>query len=242
MEKSKIKAALELFQQAQKITFLTGAGVSVPSGIPDYRSLTGVYQGLEQPEYLLSRTCLDEEPTLFYNFVRQLYHPTAKPNSIHLGMKKLEKIKQDVRIVTQNIDRLHQLAGSTQVVSFHGSLYDCYCMSCGEAVSVADYLSSDQHQLCGGQLRPEIVLYEEGLDEGVVSEAIEAISQAELLVIVGTSFKVAPFCQLIHYKKPTCQVIAVNQDPLHLAMPFLMLQEDAVTFFEEVERGGLGKC
>ncbi|WEG73274.1 NAD-dependent protein deacylase [Vagococcus intermedius] len=241
MKKNKRIEALELIDSAQKITFLTGAGISVPSGIPDYRSLAGVYQGMNQPEYLLSRTCLEVEPTKFYQFVRQLYHPTARPNRIHCGMKKLEKSK-DVQIITQNIDQLHLLTGSQNVVSFHGNLYKCYCMSCGKKVAVKDYLKNDKHHQCGGQLRPDIVLYEEGLRDDIISAAISGVSQAELLVIVGTSFRVSPFCQLLQYKKANCPVIAVNQEVLDLEVPFIMVQEDAMSFFEEVEKRRERRC
>lgn len=241
MKKSKRIDALELIDSTKKITFLTGAGISVPSGIPDYRSLNGVYQGSKQPDYLLSRTCLEVEPAKFYHFVRKLYHPMAKPNSIHYSMKELEKTK-DVNIITQNIDRLHLLAGSQNVVPFHGNLYECYCMSCGNQVAVEDYLKSDKHRECGGQLRPDIILYEEGLRDAVISNAISGVSQADLLVIVGTSFKVSPFCQLLQYKNSSCPVIVVNQEALSLDVPFIMVQEDAVLFFEEVERRRKGKC
>lgn len=228
-----MKKAIQKINEAQSITFLTGAGVSVPSGIPDYRSIDGVYSGQEHPEYLLSHTCLVEEPEKFYRFVKNLYHPNAQPNQIHQKMAELQKEKE-VAIVTQNIDQLHHRAGSQEVIDFHGSLYDCYCMKCGEKVSASDYLQSDRHEVCGGQLRPNVVLYEEGLDQEKIEQAVQAVHRADLIVIVGTTFQVHPFCDLIFYKKPSAEVLVINREALQLPFPFEMVQMDAEKFFEKI--------
>lgn len=230
----KRKEALALMRETEKITFLTGAGVSVASGIPDYRSIDGVYHGHEQPEYLLSHSCLVAEPTKFYEFVKNLYHPKAQPNAIHFKMAELAKNKKSVKIVTQNIDQLHQLAKSPTVINFHGNLYDCYCSRCGEKVKAEAYLNSDRHEKCGGQVRPDVVLYEEGLPEKTINAAVKAVHDAELIVIVGTSFKVQPFSSLVHYKQDHVPIIVVNQEEIYLQLPHLMLVEDAVSFFEEI--------
>ncbi len=223
--------AIQLIRESQSITFLTGAGVSVASGIPDYRSMGGVYEGLEEPEYLLSHSCLVEEPQKFYEFVKQLYHPSAKPNVIHQKMAELAS-HQRIKIVTQNIDQLHEKAGS-QVINFHGSLYDCYCMKCGRSVAVTDYLKSDCHSECGGRIRPNVVLYEESLNSDIIESAIQAVAKAEVLVIVGTSFKVYPFSDLLRFKRGS-QVIVVNNEALSLSGDYLMITEDATHFFEEL--------
>ncbi|EOL44617.1 NAD-dependent protein deacylase [Enterococcus caccae] len=223
--------ATNLIKQAAAITFLTGAGISTASGVPDYRSLSGVYLGIERPEYLLSHTCMVEEPEKFYSFVQTLYHPKAEPNSIHLKMAELENIK-DIWIISQNIDGLHAKAKTQQLVNFHGNLYDCYCRKCGQSVSADTYLTSDRHEQCGGQIRPNIVLYEEGLDEQAIAVSVEAIAKADLIVIVGTSFQVHPFCDLIHYAKATATILVINQTPIHLNRDAYFLKEDAMKVFK----------
>lgn len=227
-----VSEALALFQKYDKITFLTGAGVSTPSGIPDYRSLKGVYHGLEQPEYLLSHTCMEREPEKFYDFVKKLYHPQAKPNLIHQKMADLA-LKKSVWIVSQNIDGLHKKAGSQQCVDFHGTLYQCYCRKCHQEVSATEYLQSDCHQNCGGQIRPNIVLYEEGFSEDVLNQATKAVEQAELIVIVGTSFQVHPFCDLIHYRK-NAEILVINQTPIYVPYMHHNLCMDATEFFKQL--------
>lgn len=226
--------ALTLIRQARRLTFLTGAGVSVPSGIPDYRSMDGIYYGIDEPEYLLSHSCLMAEPAKFYQFTQQLYHPKAQPNGIHLKMAALAQTKQQVKVVTQNIDQLHQLAGSPEVINFHGNLYDCYCLRCQQNVPVAEYLISDHHLNCGGQVRPNVILYEEGLEEEVVSASIQAVASADVIVIVGTSLRVQPFAQLIYHKDPQAKVIVVNREEISLALPYLFVSGDALPFFNKI--------
>ena len=221
MEMTPVQAAQKI-KAASAITFLTGAGVSTASGIPDYRSLQGVYHGIEAPEYLLSRDCLLAEPGKFYQFVKHLYHAEARPNVIHKKIATLEKQKK-VWTVSQNIDGLHQQAGSRNLVNFHGSLYHCHCQKCGEKIPWQDYLQSDRHEVCGGQIRPEIVLYGEGFSQETLDLAVKAVSQADLIVIVGTSFQVHPFCDLIHYG-PDAEILAINQTSLTLPRAFAMVQ------------------
>lgn len=225
--------AVNMIEQAKSITFLTGAGVSTASGVPDYRSLTGIYHGIERPEYLLSRTCMLEEPKKFYSFVQTLYHPNAKPNNIHLKIAELEKVKK-TWVISQNIDGLHAASGTEQLVNFHGNLYDCYCRKCGQEVSAKNYLLSDRHEACGGQIRPNIVLYEEGLDEKAISVSMEAVSMSDLIVIVGTSFQVHPFCDLIHYAADTAKILVINQTMVQLNRVAYFLKEDAVKVFENI--------
>ncbi|MEG2708782.1 MAG: NAD-dependent protein deacylase [Vagococcus sp.] len=225
---------LELIKNSKNIVFMTGAGVSTASGIPDYRSMTGVYQGHENPEYLLSHTCLTREPDKFYDFVKGLYHPEAKPNVIHHKIKELEKNHQ-VSVISQNIDGLHDLAGSSQVVNFHGNLNDLYCLSCGQTVDTKAYLVSDRHESCGGQIRPEVVLYEEGLSEEAIQRSIHYLSQADLVVIVGTTFKVYPFSGLIDYRHPDSKILVVNNEPISLFDEYTFVQTAAERFFEVID-------
>lgn len=225
--------AAEKIKAAKKITFLTGAGVSTASGIPDYRSLQGVYQGLERPEYLLSHECMVAEPQKFYDFVMNLYHPEAEPNIIHRKMAELEQEKA-VWVVSQNIDGLHQQAGSQHLVNFHGDIYHVYCRKCGQTVPYQEYLTSDVHQDCGGQLRPGIVLYGEGFTDDVLQQAVAAVHQAELIVVVGTTFQVHPFCDLIDYRGDSAEIIAINQTPVSMMAPFSMVQCAGEDVFEKL--------
>lgn len=227
------EAAADKIRTADKITFLTGAGVSTASGIPDYRSLKGVYHGIEGPEYLLSDQCLIQEPAKFYQFVLNLYHPDAQPNLIHRKIAELETYK-DVWTVSQNIDGLHRKAGSRQLVNFHGDLYDCYCRQCGRSVPWQEYLESDRHQTCGGQIRPGIVLYGENFTDDVLYQATEAVANADLVVVAGTSFVVHPFCDLIYSAKQDAEILAINQTPLTMSRPFEMVQCAGEDVFELV--------
>ena len=231
METVDRQKAIGMIEQAQSIVFLTGAGISTASGIPDYRSLAGAYQGIEHPEYLLSHTCLINEPEKFYSFVQTLYHPTAEPNIVHLRIAELEKSK-NIWVISQNIDGLHAVAGTQHLVNFHGNLYDCYCQKCGRLISAKEYLRSDYHEQCGGQIRPNIVLYEEGLDEQTIKLATEVIAKAELIVIVGTSFQVHPFCDLIHYAADSATILVINQTLVHLNKEAYFLKEKAEEVFK----------
>ncbi|TYV72638.1 NAD-dependent protein deacylase [Listeria monocytogenes] len=224
----------EALKKAERIVFLTGAGVSVPSGIPDYRSKNGLYAGMSSPEYMLSHTCLVREPEKFYQFVTEnMYYPDAEPNAIHTKMTEIEAEK-DVTIITQNIDGLHEKAGSKKVVNFHGSLYHCYCQKCGMSVTAQEYLKSDIHSGCGGVIRPDVVLYEEAISESAIDQSLAAIRQADLIVIVGTSFRVSPFCNLTDYRNKKARIFAVNKERISLPYPFEMMESDAVKVFAEI--------
>ncbi|EAC7884973.1 NAD-dependent protein deacylase [Listeria monocytogenes] len=224
----------EALKKAEHIVFLTGAGVSVPSGIPDYRSKNGLYAGMSSPEYVLSHTCLVREPEKFYQFVTEnMYYPNAVPNMIHTKMAEIEAEK-DVTIITQNIDGLHEKAGSKKVVNFHGSLYHCYCQKCGMSVTAQEYLKSDIHSGCGGVIRPDVVLYEEAISESAIEQSLAAIRQADLIVIVGTSFRVSPFCNLTDYRNKKARIFAVNKERISLPYPFEMMESDALKVFAEI--------
>nr|WP_208422625.1 NAD-dependent protein deacylase [Latilactobacillus fragifolii] len=219
-----------MLQAAQHVVFLTGAGVSTASGIPDYRSKTGLYQHTANPEYLLSHTNLITHPASFYEFVtQQMYFPNAKPNIIHQVMATFAN--QKGQIITQNVDGLHTKARARDVIEFHGSLYRVSCQKCGQSVPYQAYLKDMYHQDCGGILRPNIVLYEEPIDPTVIEQAIQAIEAADLIVVVGTSFRVSPFASLIEYRRPDAQLVAINQEILQFEMPVTMIQADAATVF-----------
>lgn len=222
------------FSQAQKIVFLTGAGVSTPSGIPDYRSNNGLYTHHQNAEYYLSHGCLTREPAVFYDYVKtNLYKPDAKPNVIHERQAALTR-QDRATIITQNIDNLYNEANAKHLIEFHGNLYRVYCQKCGQHVDWHQYLKSPVHENCGGQLRPDVVLYEEGLNEDNISNSVEALSNADLVVITGTSMRVYPFAGLLDYRNPMAPVIVINNEPLSFPFNFEMVQEDAAKFYEEL--------
>ena len=225
----------QLFNNAKRIVFLTGAGVSTASGIPDFRSANGLYTQDKNAEYYLSHRYFSSDPEGFYEFCKKnLYFPDAKPNVIH--KKQAALTNQDrATVITQNIDNLYEEAGTTHLIDFHGNLYHVYCEKCGETVPVADYLKSRLHAKDGGSLRPDIVLYDEGIKQDDIMNSVRAMQSADLVVIVGTSMKVYPFAGLLEYRNPNAQVLAINQQKLNLPCEFMMVQTDATKFFDELQ-------
>ena len=196
----KLKNAIE---KANKIVFFTGAGMSTDSGIPDFRSETGLYKNNLHAEEIISHSYFMSDPQGFYDFYKEkMIFPNAKPNYGHLFISKLQENK-DVKVVTQNIDGLHQMAGSKEVYELHGSIHRNYCMRCHNFYSLADILKPKgiPYCECGGIMKPDVVLYEEGLDEDTIGKAINAIMNAELLIILGTSLNVYPAASFIRYFK-----------------------------------------
>lgn len=223
------------FDQAKHIVFLTGAGVSTASGIPDFRSANGLYTKDKNAEYYLSHRYFVSDPAGFYQFCKDnLYFPAAKPNVIH---QKQAALTQQGRatVITQNIDGLYEKAGTKHLVNFHGTLERVYCEQCHQTVPVSDYLKSRLHASDGGNLRPDIVLYDEAIPEDAIQQSLAALSAADLVVIVGTSLKVYPFAGLVQYANPAAKLIAVNQEPLALPAGATMVTGDAVQFFDQLQ-------
>lgn len=222
------------FDDAKHIVFLTGAGVSTASGIPDFRSANGLYSQNQNAEYYLSHRYFASDPEGFYEFCKKnLYFPDAKPNVIH--EKQAVLTQQDrATVITQNIDNLYEEAGTKHLVDFHGNLYHVYCEKCGQTVPVEEYLRSRIHKLDDGPLRPDIVLYDEGIKQQNIIDAVKAMQTADLVVIVGTSMKVYPFAGLLEYRNKNAKVIAINRQKLSFSFDFEMVQEDATKFFEEL--------
>lgn len=221
----KIKLLKEYINQAQSAVFFGGAGVSTESGIPDFRSKDGLYNtpnvGFESytPEYLLSHTCLVREPKVYFEFHRQKMDTrNIEPNMAHKVLAKLEEQGKLKAVITQNIDGLHQKAGSKTVYEIHGSALRNYCSSCGKKYD-RDYIFDSKEEIprceCGGMIRPDIVLYEEGLPDDAVSGAINALSNADLLIIGGTSLTVYPAASFINYFRGKYLVV-INRDQLRI--------------------------
>lgn len=194
----------KIISQSQNIVFFGGAGVSTESGIPDFRSVDGLYHQKYDypPETILSHTFWEKRPEEFYRFYRdKLIVKGAKPNAAHLRLAKLEREGKLKAVITQNIDGLHQKAGSKEVLELHGSIHRNYCTRCGKFFD-AEYMQRAEGVPkceCGGIIKPDVVLYEEGLDMQVVSKAIQYISRADVLIVGGTSLVVYPAAGLIDY-------------------------------------------
>ncbi|MCI8409263.1 MAG: NAD-dependent protein deacylase [Lachnospiraceae bacterium] len=204
---SKIKKLAKILKVSDNIVFFGGAGVSTASNIPDFRSSDGLYSKKINkhftPEQAVSHSFLMQYPEEFFEFYKEnLIYEDAKPNDCHIALAKLEEMGKLKAVVTQNIDGLHQMAGSKNVYELHGTIHKNYCIKCKTRYQV-DYILKSKGipvcQKCGGMVRPEVVLYEEGLDDQVVAGAIAAIGQADTLIIGGTSLIVYPAAGLINY-------------------------------------------
>ena len=191
-------------REAKAIAFFGGAGVSTESGIPDFRSTEGLYhqEWKYPPETILSHTFYKSNPEEFFRFYRaKMLAPQAKPNAAHRKLAEWEAEGKLTAVVTQNIDGLHQAAGSKHVCELHGSVHRNYCEKCGKFYGLDFILNGSgvPRCTCGGTVKPDVVLYEEGLDQAVMNDAVNAIARADLLIIGGTSLNVWPAAGLINY-------------------------------------------
>ncbi len=205
VNKEKIDQLRSMLEESRNLVFFGGAGVSTESGIPDFRSVDGLYhqQYDYPPETILSHTFYRQKTEEFYRFYRnKMLFPGAKPNAAHKKLAQWEKEGKLKAVITQNIDGLHQAAGSEAVWELHGSVLRNYCENCGAFYDMDYILRSDgvpHCAKCGGAVKPDVVLYEEGLDQRVLSGAVKAISEADMLIIGGTSLAVYPAAGLIDY-------------------------------------------
>lgn len=204
------RLAIELakkIEQSNKIVFFGGAGVSTASNIPDFRSSNGLFNKKINrhftPEELVSHTFYIRHKEDFFEFYKDNFiYLDAQPNGCHRVLAKLEKMGKLSAVVTQNIDGLHQLAGSQKVYELHGSVHRNYCMKCGKLFDAVYIVNSEKVPVCnncGGDVKPDVVLYEEGLDDEIVTGAINTIADADMLIIGGTSLVVYPAASLIRY-------------------------------------------
>ena len=195
----------KMVDDSNNIVFFGGAGVSTESGIPDFRSVDGLYNQKYDypPETILSHSFFMRKTEEFYKFYRdKMICTTAKPNYAHIALAKLEEMGKLKAVVTQNIDGLHQMAGSKKVYELHGSVHRNYCTNCGkfyDAHYIAEADGIPKCEKCGSVIKPDVVLYEEGLDDGIIRKSVNAIRSADCMIIAGTSLVVYPAAGLIHY-------------------------------------------
>ena len=196
----------EIVAESRNIVFFGGAGTSTESGIPDFRSADGLYQaagrGRIAPEEILSHDFFMARPADFYAFYRsKMLYPEARPNAAHHALARMEAQGRLAAVVTQNIDGLHQKAGSRNVLELHGSVHRNFCMDCREAYSLEDVLASKEEcprcARCGGMIKPDVVLYQESLDTDLLQRAANYIRQADVLIVAGTSLTVQPAAGLV---------------------------------------------
>ncbi len=214
----RIEKLREIINESGNIVFFGGAGVSTESGIPDFRSVDGLYNQKYDypPETILSHTFYRHYPEEFFRFYKdKMLCLTAKPNAAHLKLAKWEQEGKLKAVITQNIDGLHQAAGSKRVLELHGSVLRNYCEKCGKFFD-AEYMlhskGAPKCDDCGGAIKPDVVLYEEGLDNQTLSDAVSYISKADVLIIGGTSLVVYPAAGLIDYYRGN-KLILINKTP-----------------------------
>lgn len=230
-------------ERHNRIVFFGGAGVSTASGIPDFRSVDGLYHQkfAYPPETMLSHDFFETHTAEFYEFYRtKMIALGAKPNQAHLKLAELERAGKLTAVVTQNIDGLHQAAGSKNVLELHGSVHRNICQRCGHVYS-AEWIMACEHEdangvpvcpECGGPIKPDVVLYGEGLDNQVVSDAILAIREADMLIVGGTSLVVYPAAGLIDYFLGQ-ELVVVNRDPIPVSSrASVIVQADIAKVFD----------
>lgn len=217
MYEKEVDQLQKIIDESENIVFFGGAGVSTESNIPDFRSADGIYHQKYKytPEQVVSHSFFLRNPEAFYEFYKdKMMILDAKPNQAHLKLAEMEKAGKLKAVVTQNIDGLHQLAGSTNVLELHGSIHRNYCMQCGKFYD-ANYVKNSSgipRCECGGMIKPDVVLYEEGLDQEVIAKVVNAILKADTLVIGGTSLIVYPAAGFIDYFQGNHLVVINKSD------------------------------
>lgn len=241
-----IKTFREWLKDSSRVVFFGGAGVSTASGIPDFRSPSGLYRkGREegkpwaryQPERLLSHSFFEDHTDWFYDYYRSnILHPEAQPNVCHLALAEWEAAGKMLGVITQNIDGLHQAAGSKRVCELHGTVLLNHCQACHKAYQADAVWHSEgiPRCSCGGVIKPDVTLYEESLPPGAIEQAVAWLSQADLLIVAGTSLAVYPAAGLIRYYCGEKTVLVnLGKTPMD-RMADLFIQEDLAKVFAEV--------
>lgn len=240
-EIEKLKSAIN---ECNNIVVFSGAGLSTNSGIPDFRSANGIYnQKLKtnvSPEQIISHSFFVSYPEDFYNFYfEKMVYKDAKPNSAHLYFAELEKKGKVKAVVTQNIDNLHQMAGSNNVIELHGTIMKNHCLSCNKFYDLNDLKLDDKGVPkcdCGGLVKPDVVLYEEGLNDNDVDNAIMSIMKADMLIIVGTSLVVYPAAGFVRYFKGKYLVLLNKSSTSYDSMANIVIHDDIKNIVEELKK------
>lgn len=235
-----IRILNQWIKESDNIVFFGGAGVSTESGIPDFRSVDGLYNQKYDypPETILSHSFYRQKPKEFYTFYRdKMLCLDAQPNKAHLKLVELEKAGKLKAVITQNIDGLHQEAGSRTVYELHGSVLRNYCTKCGQFYEVQKILDSQEVPLCscGGVIKPDVVLYEEGLDNETIQNAVQAIAKADILIIGGTSLAVYPAASLIDYYMGNKLVLINKTATPKDSAADLVIHDSIGKVFEQIE-------
>ena len=233
----------EIIKESRNIVVFTGAGISVPSGIPDFRSADGIYNQKTKfkasPEDIISHTFFVNNTEDFYSFYKdKMCYPKAEPNAAHKYFADLEKKGKNVIVVTQNIDGLHQKAGSSIVYELHGTIHQNFCQRCGRMFGL-DYVMNAKGvphcDKCGGIVKPNVVLYEEGLDEDTISRSINAIMTCDTLIIIGTSLRVYPAAGFIRYFRGKYLVVINKDSTAYDSNCDLVFNEDVVNVIKNIK-------
>lgn len=240
MKNDLIEKFQKMIDESNNIVFFGGAGVSTESGIPDFRSVDGLYNQKYDypPETILSHTFYMRKTAEFFDFYRdKMLFLGAKPNAAHIALAKLEEAGKLKAVITQNIDGLHQAAGSKNVLELHGSVLRNYCEECHKFYDVNAVLESTGVPKCecGGRIKPDVVLYEEGLDQSIMSRSVKALSEADMLIIGGTSLAVYPAAGLIDYYNGN-KLVLINKTPTQRdCMADLVLTESIGEIFSHIK-------
>ena len=244
---AKIAKLNEMVLQSDNIVFFGGAGVSTESGIPDFRSTGGLYSQTYKypPEMIVSHTFYEECPEEFFDFYKKrMLFMDAQPNAAHKKLAQLEKAGKLKAVITQNIDNLHQMAGSKKVLELHGSVYRNYCMKCHRFYDFAHMKASTAVPRCecGGIIKPDVVLYEENLDMDVMEAAVNYISRADMLIIGGTSLVVYPAAGLLRYYQGHKLVLVNKSNTSYDSRADLVINENIGEVFSQIQGPYLDKA
>lgn len=234
----RVEKLTEWLKHSKKIVVFTGAGISTASGIPDFRSENGLYKkkGNSNPEEILSHHYFMFHPESFYQFLKkEMLYPNAKPNLAHLWIAELEKL-YDVTVITQNIDSLHQKAGSHKVLELHGNIHEYICMKCGKKYSEEVLKVELPTCECKGLIRPNVVLYEEPLDDEILNEAIFTILRADMVIVIGSSLVVQPAAHLLSYYQGDKFVIMNRDETNYDTFANLIFHEDIIKIIKELKK------
>lgn len=235
---SKINELKHIIDESEDIVFFTGAGISVPSGIPDFRSADGLYTNDLRAESIISHSYFMSHPKEFYKFYKdKMVYEDAEPNIAHKWIAKMEESGKSKGVITQNIDGLHLMAGSKNVVEIHGSIYRNHCMKCHKSYALKDILK-DEIPLCdcGGMIKPDVVLYEEALEYQDIIKAISMIEKADTLIIIGTSLSVYPAAGFIDYFNGR-HLIVLNKGEIYTSIKdALIINDDIINIINELQK------